>query len=90
MPEPCAARSPLSYGGAAQRHFAFAFEALAGVDVAEPVEPDSPPLADFDSLFDSAFDSLFDSLLVSLPAFFSAVADSVPELLPSEEPPFAA
>jgi hypothetical protein len=67
---------------------------LAGAEFVEPVEPDSPPPADFDSLFDSVldsvFNSLFDSLLDSLPVFLSADADSVAELLPSEEPLFPA
>jgi len=90
MPEPCAARSPLSYGGAVQCHLVPAPEGLAGADVVELDEPDSPPLAFFDSVFDSDFESLFDSVLVSLPVFFSAAADSEAELLPSEELLFAA
>jgi hypothetical protein len=52
-------------------------EALAGADVVELAEPDSPPLA--------LFDSAFDSVLASAPVFFSAGADSVAELLASEE-----
>lgn len=45
-------------------------------------EPESPPLADFDSVFDSALDSV----LASLPAFFSVGAEPEPELLPVSEP----
>jgi hypothetical protein len=66
---------------AAERYFAAALEALAGAEVVEPAEPDSPPLADFDSDFDSVFDSVLapESALVSAPVFFSAGADSEAE-----------
>ena len=48
--------------------------------------------SDFDSDFDSVFDSLLDpdSDLASPPVFFSADAESVAELLPSEELPLDA
>jgi hypothetical protein len=86
MPESCGARSPLSYGNAAARHLVSAPEALAGAEVVELDEPDSPLLEPFDS----GFDSVFASVLVSLPDFFSADAESVAELLLSEELPLAA
>ena len=86
--EPSGARSPLSYGGAAACHLAAVPEAGAGADVVELDEPDSPPLADFDSVFDSVLAP--DSVLASAPVFFSAGADSAADLLPLEEPLFAA
>ena len=73
---------------AAACYLAAVLEAGAEVDVEELDEPDSPPLAFFDSDFDS--DLAPDSDLASAPVFFSAGADSVAELLASEELPFAA
>jgi len=57
-------------------------EALAGAEVVELAEPDSPLLA--------LFDSVFVSVLASVPVFFSAGADSEAELLAPEELPFDA
>jgi len=71
--------------GAAACYLAAVFG--AGAVVAELDEPDSPLLDDFDSVFDSVFAP--DSDLASLPVFFSAGADSLAELLLSEELPFA-
>ncbi len=77
MPEPCGARSPLSYDGAAAPHFVGALEPVAGADAVALDEPDSLLLADFASLLDS--------LLVSPPAFFSFDADSEVEPSPDSE-----
>jgi hypothetical protein len=55
-------------------------EALAGADVVELDEPESPLLGAFDSDFDSVLAP--ESVLASAPLFFSADEDSVPELLP--------
>lgn len=77
----------LHHSTAAACYLTAVLEAGAGVDVAELDEPDSLPLDVFDSVFDSVLAP--DSDLPSVPVFFSAGADSVAELLPSEELPFA-
>lgn len=89
MLEPCAARSPLSYGSKAACHLVPVPDGAAGAEDAELDEPESPLLVVFDSDFDSVLASdpvlELDSVFVSGPVFFSADADSVAELLPSDE-----
>ena len=50
---------------------------MAGAEVVELADPDSPALA--------LFDSVFDSVLASVPVFFSAGADSEAVLLDPDE-----